>query len=581
MTTLSATSNTGINIALDSNSNNYTLYPGDPSVWGNLQPAGFVEYTVFSPAAGTFGVQLYYSTTESGAGSNLWVNGIQQTAASLPSTGSWNTFQLSDPATITLPAGQSVIRIAAQAAFQAYNLEGVLFAPTSTSSTPTPPPNPTPSGPVTVVSSSGSTGFDITQDSNSNAYTLYLGNPSLWGDLQPGGYVEYTISASAGSYALQLYYSTTLAGGANVLVGGLQQQAVNLPSTGSWGSFQMSTPVTLNISSGVSVIRIAAQSSFEPFNLEGLSLNPINVGGSGPVTGNYPLAGVQFYVSPYSEAALNINASCSAFYPGSSGLIAKIANQPQGVWFGDWNVNVQSDAANVVKAAAALSQTPIMVAYNIPIRDCAGYSGGGAISAGAYQTWIQGLANGIGGAKAVMVLEPDALSQLYNSSCLNQTEQAERLSLLNYAVSTFKQSAPNTSVYIDAGHDGAVAVADMAQRLQNAGVASAAGFALNTSNYDSTVANTTYGQQISALIGQKHFVIDTSRNGLGPTSDNQWCNPPNRGLGSPSQGFGSGLVDGFVWVQNPGTSDGTCNGGPPAGTFFVQQACTLAHNAIF
>ena len=241
VTTLSATSNTGINIALDSNSNNYTLYPGDPSVWGNLQPAGFVEYTVFSPAAGTFGVQLYYSTTESGAGSNLWVNGIQQTAASLPGTGSWNTFQLSNPATITLPAGQSVIRIAAQAAFQAYNLEGVLFAPTSTSSTPTPPPNPTPSGPVTVVSSSGTTGFDITKDSNSNAYTLYLGNPSLWGDLQPGGYVEYTISASAGSYALQLY-STTLAGGANVLVSGLQQQAVNLPSTGSWGNFQMSTP---------------------------------------------------------------------------------------------------------------------------------------------------------------------------------------------------------------------------------------------------------------------------------------------------------------------------------------------------
>jgi endoglucanase len=183
----------------------------------------------------------------------------------------------------------------------------------------------------------------------------------------------------------------------------------------------------------------------------------------------------------------------------------------------------------------------------------------------------------------VLILEPDALSQLYNASCLTTAEQTERLGLLNFAVTTLHQTAPNTAVYMDAGDGGANAIAasDMANRLTQAGVANAAGFSLNVSNYISTAENTTYGNQISALINNKHFVIDTSRNGLGSDGDANWCNPPGRGLGAPSQGFNTGILDGYLWVQNPGTSDGTCNGGPAAGDWWLQDGCTLANNAIF
>jgi endoglucanase len=135
-------------------------------------------------------------------------------------------------------------------------------------------------------------------------------------------------------------------------------------------------------------------------------------------------------------------------------------------------------------------------------------------------------------------------------------------------------------VYLDAGHEGAVPVADMAQRLTAAGVANAAGFALNVANYLPTDLNTDYGNQISALINNKHFVIDTSRNGLGG-DPSQWCNVPNQALGAISQGLSSGLVDAYLWVQNPGESDGSCNGGPSAGTFWLQQACGLADRAAF
>jgi len=38
-------------------------------------------------------------------------------------------------------------------------------------------------------------------------------------------------------------------------------------------------------------------------------------------------------------------------------------------------------------------------------------------------------------------------------------------------------------------------------------------------------------------------------------------------------------VDAFLWTNAPGHSSGSCNGGPPAGTFWVERAIDLAVNA--
>jgi len=61
-----------------------------------------------------------------------------------------------------------------------------------------------------------------------------------------------------------------------------------------------------------------------------------------------------------------------------------------------------------------------------------------------------------------------------------------------------------------------------------------------------------------------HFVIDTSRNGLGPWTPDaaypdpqDWCNPPDRGLGlRPTTDTGDPLIDAYLWVKVPGESDG-------------------------
>ena len=570
VTTVNPNAPTGFDIRFASNSYNYTLYRGNPSLWGNLQPGGFLEYTVFAPVAGAYALQAYYSTPAQGAGASLMVNGSQQSALNLASTGSWGNMVLSSPATVNLPSGQSVLRIAVQNTFQPFNLAGLLATPIATSAL---------SPGVTNVNQTGQTTFNLASASNASNYVYYPSSPGTWGNLQPGGFVEFAVAANSGNYALQLGYSTTVGGGASITVNGSQQQGTSFPSTGSWNSYQMSSPVTLTIPSGNSVIRIAAQKPFAPFNLQQMKLAPV----AQPAPGGNPLANTGFYVNPYSEAAQNVNNSCGWLNPNNPNLISKIANQPQGVWFGDWNANIQGDVSVVVNSASSQGKAPILIAYDIPIRDCNGYSGGGSRSADEYRSWIRRFASGIGGAKAVVILEPDALLQLYTPGCLNGGQQQERLSLLSYAVSTLGQTAPNASVYIDAGRAGQWEIApwDMAQRLRSSGVSNAAGFALNVSNYISTDVTTTYGQQISSLAGNPHFVIDTSRNGLGADGDLNWCNPPGRGLGAPPQGFSSGLTDAYLWVQNPGSSDGSCNGQPSAGQFSVYLACTLANNAIF
>lgn len=118
----------------------------------------------------------------------------------------------------------------------------------------------------------------------------------------------------------------------------------------------------------------------------------------------------------------------------------------------------------------------------------------------------------------------------------------------------------------------------MAARLQQAGIAMADGFSLNVSNYIATADNIAYGTRLSALVNGKHFIIDTSRNGLGTAKD--WCNPRGQALGvAPTFNTGNPKVDAFLWIKQPGESDGTCQGGPTAGSWWTQMAVELSRAA--
>jgi endoglucanase len=251
-----------------------------------------------------------------------------------------------------------------------------------------------------------------------------------------------------------------------------------------------------------------------------------------------------------------------------------LAAQPTATWFGNWNSDINGDVKKVISAAAALGQTPVMVAYDIPERDCGGFSSGGTNNAAGYQSWIGSFASAIGSNKAVVILEPDALAQI---GCLSQADQTTRLSLLSGAVSVLKANG-NTKVYVDAGHSGWIDANTMAGDLQKANISQADGFSVNVSNFNPTLSEVAYGQQISAQLSGKHFVVDTSRNG-GNAASGQWCNPTGAGIGQkPTTETGNSIVDAYLWLKTPGESDGNCNGGPSAGTWWNSYALSLVQN---
>lgn len=293
-----------------------------------------------------------------------------------------------------------------------------------------------------------------------------------------------------------------------------------------------------------------------------------------PPAPSNPLAALPFWVDPYSNARKQADAWRST-RPEDAELMERIASQSQADWFGDWNRDIHAAVRDRTTQIAGAGAVAVLVAYNIPVRDCSGYSGGGATSPDAYRTWIRDFAAGIGDRSAAVILEPDALALM---DCLTTEQQATRISLLGEAVRIL-EAQPNVAVYVDAGHSAWHAPETMAARLRDAGIDAAEGFALNASNFQTTAAGLTYGDAISAGVGGKRYVVDTSRNGVGPTSDNQWCNPPGRGLGhNPTAYTGHGLADAFIWLKRPGESDGTCNGGPEAGAWWADYALELARN---
>jgi len=111
---------------------------------------------------------------------------------------------------------------------------------------------------------------------------------------------------------------------------------------------------------------------------------------------------------------------------------------------------------------------------------------------------------------------------------------------------------------------------------------------LNTSGIDAS-----YASALGSTVPTTHFIVDTSRNGLGPNSmqtyaaapDDQpssvistlvaggWCNPTDEGLGiRPTAATGvqlssldtylpgnPPLLDAYLWIKTPGQSDGQCD----------------------
>ena len=259
--------------------------------------------------------------------------------------------------------------------------------------------------------------------------------------------------------------------------------------------------------------------------------------------------------------------------------LTAIARTPSGIWAAGQPGEMQ-EIRQAARAATRADAVPVIVAYNVPDRDaCGRYSAARALTAAGYEHWIRQLAAAIGTANAIVIVEPDALPDIVRG-CLDRIQSLERYTLLRYAMRHLG-ALPRARVYLDAGNPGMFPdPSRLAASLERAGIRHGRGFSANVSNFQWTANVVAWSRRLEhALGGKSEAVIDTSRNGRGPYTGPdapQWCNPPGRALGpAPKLDPGPAGIDAYLWIKDPGASDGTCNGGPPAGQYWPQYAVAL------
>lgn len=257
--------------------------------------------------------------------------------------------------------------------------------------------------------------------------------------------------------------------------------------------------------------------------------------------------------------------------------VSEIFQQPVSFWYGERKgkpvEKVKLGVQRLLRRAAPA--VPVLVSYNMPNRDMGHHSRGGAKSDQIYLDFLQDFAHGIADSSPILIFEPDSLA---HTTHMTEANRLWRLNLMKTGLQILTDNCA-ALVYVDVGHSNWLSAQDAATLLDQVCNPGVRGFAVNVSNYRSTTESMNWSLRVCEYRPQDHFVIDTSRNGLGPYG-NEWCNPPGRSLGNPpSTSTGHNACDAFLWVKIPGESDGKCNGGPKAGKFWPQYAEQLVVNS--
>ena len=304
-----------------------------------------------------------------------------------------------------------------------------------------------------------------------------------------------------------------------------------------------------------------------------------NRGVPGASRGN-PLAGLHWGV--YTGSADNsVYPSYLAARGRRRDLLAKIARRPQMFSFGSWFADDQ--AGDVVRQYIdnvtggdpnVLSQVAV---FRLDPWEGAACPGGhwGAADQASYHRWVDSFARGIGASRVALILQPDLAFAMCAPSGVP-------LALVRYAALRFN-ALPHTTVYIDGGVHYWPSFTQAVTMLERAGVRYVRGFALNTTEYDSTSAELEYGARLAgalaaAGIPDKHFVINTAENGApflngqyqGDVGNPRVCRsrhdticatlgiPPTTQTSSSRWGLPAGdralaarYADAYVWVGRP------------------------------
>ena len=361
-----------------------------------------------------------------------------------------------------------------------------------------------------------------------------------------------------------------------------------------------------------------------------------------PFTGAKPYLNPDYVAEVKTQAAADGNPAAELAVANNQTAIwlDTIASIAGGTTATGTRTGLQQQLTNA--AAQGTTATPSLVEiviYDLPGRDCAALASNGEIpatSAGLteyesqYIDPIASILNQFASSpiRVVAIIEPDSLPNVVTnqskSACATATPYYETGT--TYALNKL-HAIPNVYNYMDIAHSawlgwpsnmsGTPAVYNTVVKNTTAGYASIDGFISDTANYTPTqeplLTNPTLqigGQNVDSATfyqfnptfdelsydtamyntlvsagfpSSKKFLIDTSRNGWGPThpttitsasdvntyvTDNKidkrpfrgdWCNQNNAGIGArpADQPLGSSSpILAFVWIKPPGESDG-------------------------
>lgn len=266
---------------------------GGGYVVNNIQTGEWLSYTVKVAAAGRYDIALRVANNYSGTPSfHIEVDGTSVTGSvKVPSTGNWSSFQKLIIPGVSLPAGQHVLKIVADAQYFNLNSVSVTASPVSGGYAGKPYTGTAIALPGSFEAenfdlggegvgyhdlSKGNTGalYRLNEDVDIVTSTDGAGGGYVVNNFQTGEWLGYTVNvAAAGKYDISLRlankYTTTPAfhievDGAN-LTGSL-----TVPSTGSWDSFQTLTVPGVSLPAGQHVLRIVSDAQY--FNLNSVSV---------------------------------------------------------------------------------------------------------------------------------------------------------------------------------------------------------------------------------------------------------------------------------------------------------------------
>ncbi len=360
-----------------------------------------------------------------------------------------------------------------------------------------------------------------------------------------------------------------------------------------------------------------------------------------PVTGPTssdanPFVDAHFYSDPfYAEKVLSTPAASEQ----EQAWLQQVQQVPTALWIDSIAAleNVPKWLAHATQQSRETGQptVPVLVAYNLPNRDCAAKASSGELLVEEdgerryREEYIDVLAQHLKQypeLKVAIVLEPDSLPNLVTNLGVRKCAVSQQIYKASVAYAIAQLSLPNVALYVDAAHGGWLGWEGNRRRMVQifkqvldmaGGPERVRGFATNVSNYnplrgnannqlESTNPTPNALSYVAALaetleqhgIRNKGFLIDTSRNGRDGirTRWGNWCNIAGAGLGERPQVAPTSRVDAYFWIKPPGDSDGTADpaasrfdescgsadaapGAPEAGKWFSAYFLQLVRNA--